>query len=296
MATRRSPAPEFLLRQRIAAVKRMLPGARTGDVRATHQARVATRRLRAAIPLLDAGKAGRRLESAARELTRVIGPVRELDVAHDLLDDLKAAGQISNAAVSYLRRAIADERRALHREVVRAVGDCDLDRLQRKTLGAVKRRASRHRHAADRHERIAPVRRRAARRAARLEAAIDAAGSIYLPERLHDVRIAVKKLRYVLEIARDLSGSRAEQRIRTLKRTQDLLGRLHDFEVLITRTRALQAAAVRDLRLSSDLDQLVRGLETECRRLHGQYITMRRTLLDICRRVEAAGERYEAAS
>ncbi|HTM05146.1 MAG TPA: CHAD domain-containing protein [Vicinamibacterales bacterium] len=296
MATRRSPAPEFLLRQRIAALKRMLPGTRTGDVRATHHARVATRRLRAAVPLLGAGKAGRRLASAARELTRVIGPVRELDVAHGLLDELKAAGQVSNAAVSYLRTAIADERRALHREMVRSVEECDLDRLQRKTLGTLERRSSRKHHVADRHDQLASVRRRAARRAARLEAAVDVAGSIYLPERLHDVRIAVKKLRYVLEIVRDLSGSRAERRIQTLKRTQDLLGRLHDFEVLITRTRALQAAAVRDLRLSSDLDQLVRYLETECRKLHGQYITMRRTLLDICRRVETAGERYEAAS
>jgi hypothetical protein len=69
---------------------------------------------------------------------------------------------------------------------------------------------------------------------------------------------------------------------------------MHDLEVLIARTRGLQAAAVRDLKLSSDLDQLVRQLETDARQLHGQYITTRRNLLEICNRVTAAGEKRAA--
>ena len=114
---------------------------------------------------------------------------------------------------------------------------------------------------------------RAARRAERLRAAIENAAGIYLPDRLHEVRIAVKKLRYALEIARELSGSRATARIRTLKRAQDLLGRMHDLEVLIARTRAVQGrAGAPNLRLSADLDRLVRRLETECRQLHGRYM------------------------
>jgi CHAD domain-containing protein len=124
---------------------------------------------------------------------------------------------------------------------------------------------------------------------------MDAAGAMYLPDRLHQVRIAVKKLRYALEIARDLSGSRAEVRIRFLKRVQDLLGRMHDLEILIARTRGLQAADVRDLKVSSDLDLLVRRLETEARQLHGQYINTRRNLLEICNRVVATAETQRAA-
>ena len=77
------------------------------------------------------------------------------------------------------------------------------------------------------------------------------------------MRIAVKKLRYALEIARDLSGSRATARIRMLKRVQDLLGRMHDLEMLITRTRAIQGRRrAESLKLSADLDRLVRRLET----------------------------------
>jgi CHAD domain-containing protein len=130
--------------------------------------------------------------------------------------------------------------------------------------------------------RIQVARQRAARRAQRLHAAIENAASIYLPDRLHQVRIAVKKLRYAMEIAQDLSRSRATARLLALKRAQDLLGRMHDLEVLIARTRAVQGSpTASSLRLSADLDEVVRRLETECRQLHGHYIAQRRTLLAI---------------
>jgi CHAD domain-containing protein len=135
------------------------------------------------------------------------------------------------------------------------------------------------------------ARRRAARRAEHLRAAIDNAAGIYLPDRLHEVRIAVKKLRYAMEIARELSGSRAVAKILTLKRSQELLGRMHDLEVLIARTRAVQgSASAPSLRLSAELDQLVRRLETECRQLHGQYMAGRASLLAICDHVTAGAE------
>ena len=46
---------ELLIRQRLGALTRTLPGARAGDVSAIHQARVATRRLREALPLVARG-------------------------------------------------------------------------------------------------------------------------------------------------------------------------------------------------------------------------------------------------
>ena len=138
---------------------------------------------------------------------------------------------------------------------------------------------------------------RAARRADGLRAAIDNAAGIYLPDRLHQVRIAVKKLRYALEIARDLSGSRATARIRTLKRVQELLGRMHDLEMLIARTRAIQSrAGAPNLKLSGDLDRLVRRLENECRRLHVRYMNERKALRGICDYVTARGGRLGSAS
>jgi CHAD domain-containing protein len=295
MAVPRRAASALLLQQRVAVLRRMLRGARGGDVRAVHQARVATRRVREVLPLLPAGKPGRRLERAARELTGVLGTVRELDVALQMLDQLARGEGIPAAAVECLHRALGAERRVLHREAAERIAEYDLDRLQRKALRALERKAERRAHPVDHATQVVAARRRAARRASRLEATIAAAGAIYLPDRLHQVRIAVKKLRYALEIVRDLSRSRADARIRALRRMQDLLGRMHDLEVLIARTRGLQAAAVRDLRLSSDLDQLVRWLETEARQSHGGYLAQRRSLLDICTRVIAAADSRRAA-
>jgi CHAD domain-containing protein len=245
--------------------------------------------------LLEAGKPGRRIERAARDLTAVLGTVRELDVALIMLAELERRKDVPAAAVTCLRRAIGDERRVLHKETAKRIDEYDIERLQRKALRRLERTGERRQHPVDRQEQIAAARRLAARRAARLHAMVDAAGSIYLPDRLHQVRIAVKKLRYALEIVRDLSRSHAESRIRVLKRSQDLLGRMHDLEVLIARTRGLQAAAVRDLQLSSDLDFLVRHLEAEARQLHGQYVTTRRGLLSICSRVISAAEPRKAA-
>lgn len=290
MTTARRSRSTLLLQQRVTAIRRMLPGARDGEVRAVHQARVATRRLREALPLISAGKAGRRLERVARSLTGVLGTVRELDVALQMLQELTRSNGAPASAIAALRSAISNERLILQREAAKQIDAIDMERLERKAVQVLERRTVESEHPVDRHARVLAARRRAARRAQRVEAAVDAAGAIYLPDRLHQIRIAVKKLRYALEIARDLTRSRAEARIRSLKRMQDLLGRMHDLEVLIARTRGLQAAAVPDLQLSADLDHLVRRLETEARQLHGRYLGQRRALIALCNRVVAAGE------
>src|SRR3954452_5416222 len=179
--TRRAPSA-MLLQQRVAALRRALPGARSGDVRAVHQARVATRRLREALPLVAAGKPGRRLERAARDLTGVLGTVRELDVALQMLDDLPRKNGVPAAAVACLRRAINEERRPLQRETTKRIDEYDMDRLQRKALQAMERKSDRRAHPVERQAQVAAARRRAARRAARVEAMVDAAGAMYLPD------------------------------------------------------------------------------------------------------------------
>jgi CHAD domain-containing protein len=287
---KRTNPSELIIRQRLAALSRTLPGARKGDVQAVHQARVATRRIREALPLVARGRAGKSLRKSVRKLTRVLGPVRELDVALLNLDQLRTSGDVSEAAIGCLRQLVAEERQRLGSEMVKCLCQYDLQKLQKKAVAA----ANRGPWTAGTRDprRAAQAMRRAARRAVGLRAAMENAAGIYLPDRLHEVRIAVKKLRYALEIAQDLSGSRATARIRTLKRVQDLLGRMHDLEMLIARARAVQSSpAATDLRLSGDLDRLVRRLETECRQLHGHYMALRPQLLDTCARVAAAADR-----
>jgi CHAD domain-containing protein len=288
---------ELLIAQRLRTLARFLTAAKHGDVHSIHQARVASRRLREALPLVVDGRSGRKLQRQARTLTRALGPVRELDVVLQSLDSMRTSTDVPKAGVACLEVVIVDERRRLHAEMVQRLADWDLEKVRKRALAGARahdavtrdgmspKRAARARRLAA-AERIATADRHSLRRAMRLRNAIDTAAGIYLPDRLHELRIAVKKLRYSLEVARDLRASRAAASIRTLKRAQDLLGHIHDLEVLITRTRAVQGSPdASDLKLSADLDQLVRRLETECRRLHGHYIALRPQLVTLCERI-----------
>jgi CHAD domain-containing protein len=278
----RSAPSELLIRQRLRALEKNLPAAAKGNPAALHQARVASRRMREALPVVSTGSRGRRLERQMRKITQVMGPVRDLDVALQILDEIEKGGEASRSALTRLRQAVSRERQMLQLEMRRRLEDYDLAKLRKRVLGAA-RRAGGAATARRDPKRIARAQQRAARRAERLRSAIEAAAGIYLPDRLHEVRIAVKKLRYAMELVRELSASRATARLRTLKNTQDLLGRMRDLEILIARTRAVQGSpGAPNLKLSAELDRLVRRFETECRQLHGQYMSARPALLATC--------------
>lgn len=287
---------ELMIRQRLLALARTLPSAAGGDVNAIHHARVATRRVRAALPIVTRGSRRRKLKKSFARLTRGLGGVREVDVAVLTLDELTSDASVPREGLEQLRAVLQEERQHLYADMTAVVERVDLDRLQRKTMAAVERALEDDREQLN-LKRLKSVIKRAGKRALDLQAAIENAGNIYLADRLHQVRIAVKKLRYVLEIARELSRSRASARIRMLKNVQDLLGHMHDLEVLITRIRALQGSnRAPTLKVSADLDRLVRRLEMECRQLHVRYMGFKKKLLELCDHVTAADNRQPASA
>jgi CHAD domain-containing protein len=289
---------DHLIRQRLQVLTRTLPAACSGNPEAIHQARVATRRLRAALPLLaKAGRKGRKLTKAVTRLTRDLGHVRELDVALMDVDKLAADTVTPGEGVQLLRAALREQRQHLFVKMARRVQRVDLDRLQRKALAVAEDGQAHGRRVPADPRTVSATARRSKRRAVVLKAAIENAGGIYLPDRLHQVRIAVKKLRYVLEIGRELTRSRASARIRLLKSVQDTLGRMHDLEMLIMHIRALQGSdRAPTLKASADLDRMVRRLEMECRQLHVRYIGFKKKLLELCDDVTSASERPRASA
>ncbi|HEX8054265.1 MAG TPA: CHAD domain-containing protein [Thermoleophilaceae bacterium] len=112
-------------------------------------------------------------------------------------------------------------------------------------------------------------------------------------EELHDMRIATKRLRYVLEMSEPVLGGPARLGAKRAKKLQDLLGEIHDcdehlplVERHIARLRAEDAAAVRAAapRGAADLDPAAAREAPNRRRYAGlealaAYLHARRAVL-----------------
>ncbi len=286
----RDSSTSRLLHERLDALLQAMPRATAGHAGSLHRARVASRRLRAALPVIAASvdtPAVDRAGKHVRRITRALGPVREIDVALQHVEELAPRADLSPRATAALRQALSALRQKRRREMLETITPVTLDKLRRRLDDAARAPAS----ALDRASELVRTGDQAARRATTLECAIEHAGSLYLPDRLHAVRIAAKKLRYTLEVERDLRRSRAVRRIRDLKALQDQLGRLHDLEVLIEHVRIAQAElAPVERETALDLDRLIRTLEDECREIHAAYMRTRASFTDMCARIREAAQ------
>jgi CHAD domain-containing protein len=273
----------------------MLPGVEKGDERSLHRARVASRRLREIVPVLqlDAGvtrKLGRRL----RKITRRLGHVREFDVMLALIGELGRAHPEHTDALTRAAAIATKGRDEARQDLAERLPPEHLERAARKldhvvqtlrqgeTDRAGERRPGRARRAAW------AIDARVARRAERLRAALDDATAVYLPERLHDVRIAIKKLRYALELSSSLGQQDRALDLRALKRAQEILGRMHDLQVLIDRVREAQASLMPpNLGVWRRMDALVVALDEMCRVLHARFLRVRPSVESVAHRLHA---------
>lgn len=277
-----------LLRRRLAVFIRSLRGVKVGKVRALKRTRVASRRLRELIPILQVdARVGRALGRRLRRVTRRLGPVRELDALMLVLDELHESGRYDRRCLSRIVSAIRQERIEAREQFLSTLRIEELGRVAAKLERVAGELATRRNRTAEAGNTRQAWRRviaaRLGGRAARLTAAIRRAGSRYVPDRLHTVRIAAKKLRYVLELATESAGAKTSPDLAQLKRVQKLLGRWHDRQVLIDRVRQIHASLTRPSPESSiELDVIVEALENDCRRLHSRYLGARAALAAVC--------------
>lgn len=266
------PRRHVLLANRLERLARSLPAIAAGAPDAVHDARVATRRLRELLPLLDLpADQCDELRRGLRSATRRLGRVRELDVQLELIArfagsfapgspacaHLAAAARSERAQV--LERACAPRVRRNMAALVEALGVLQRDLAA--TAGA--------RDAAGWRRTIAD---RAGNRATTATALLAAAGTAYAPEPLHALRVALKKLRYALELAAEATGQPASRDLRELVLAQDELGDLHDLQLLAARAHAARDDDAVGEAVADELAEIVATLELRCRELHGRFV------------------------
>jgi CHAD domain-containing protein len=291
----RSLAVQRAFTRRVRALERDRSSVLDDDVEALHRARVASRRLREILPVLGLergpgrGPAAAKIGSRLRRLTRALGRVRELDVVLGILDDLRRAHPDLSDALMAARVRVEEDRRSRRDEMIR-----HLDEIQANRLAEELSSLGEHVGHEPASSRAVLLRRRLERRADRLEAAIEAAGALYAFDRLHLVRIACKRLRYILELVHEIGRVPALRLVNRLKRFQDLLGRLHDLEVVAGDVRRQSVGGPGHV--ANGVDRVQRLLDRETRDLHAVYLARVAGLVDVIARCRTEIDRKLAES
>jgi CHAD domain-containing protein len=281
--------PSALVQRHLDVLLGHLPGCLNGEVESVHQARIATRRLREVLPLLADGHLEGTVEKV-REAGRCLGRVRELDVMSSLLERASERVVPANGMALVARRALRDRQRRARRTMVKALERLDLEGLR--NLFAHPRGVAGWSTGPKRLLRgpdwIEPLWTRIAERSADAVAAARRAPGIYLPNRSHQTRVAVKKLRYAVEVAAETGLWRPPHLLKDLQRIQGALGQIHDAQVLADALDSL----IPDSPGSTEATPIRDVLQAEIDGFHAEYMKRRDRIFvigEVCARAAADG-------
>lgn len=219
-------------------LRELIPRAiRQWDVDAIHDARVATRRIRAAVDVLQTVLMPEHLRSfqkALRRVRRVLGPLRDIDVMLSHLDEPWVSRRHESVA-KWMSQQLREERDALRRKIARKWPAAEL--LEH--LGTWMRLSSEVAECAEGAHAavIASLRERLRDFGERANSICSPGGVQTAPptSNAHELRIAGKRLRYSLEHAAAMGHNLDRQVLRFFKQFQDALGLWHDYAVLSQR-------------------------------------------------------------
>lgn len=247
----KGPTVHFL-REHVRRLFANLPRAAAGEEEPIHQVRVASRRLRVALPVAACKPAGRRVRRALkrmRVLTRLAGEGRDLDVCAGIFAEEALRASLPESLERTLRKQLGTARARAHRELAKSLAGFHAAKLHA-NLAAILARGGVETDEA--RISLAILARRTARGAL---AELHKLGKRFDPPALHAVRRRIRRLRYYAELDHELFGGRAAN-VKQLKELQEVLGQLHDSIVLAdwmapaaakwrTRGNAAQSAAAR---------------------------------------------------
>jgi triphosphatase len=201
-----------------------------------HQMRVVTRRVRAGLPAFAnvlPPRAAEKLTKDIRWLTRNLGPIRDLDVHLEHLHIYQALlSRDERPSLFRYQRHLEKRRREAHRSLLKALASDEYAWLV-KDFDALLVETGKFegpnqfmsiREAAE--QQVRPILDRVLRKGQAIEKSSP-------PEKLHRLRIDVKRLRYQLEYLRSPYGKPMTKAAKALKRLQNTLGNHQDAYVAI---------------------------------------------------------------
>ncbi|GEK19489.1 CHAD domain-containing protein [Cellulomonas xylanilytica] len=228
-------------------VERLLaavPAVRDGDDDAVHDARVSTRRLRAALsvyrPVLDRAVTDR-LRDELAELGRVLGAARDAHVERHALRR-RLSQEDPSLVVGPVEQRIDEDRTAARLAAQDALDAWLASARFTELLTTLTEDLPGGPKAARDATTVLP--RRARRAWDRLDHAMEIAAACEDPEdrdeAMHEVRKAARRARYASEVAAEAVGAPARRSARRAHRVQEVLGTQHD---AVTRQETLRRLA-----------------------------------------------------
>jgi CHAD domain-containing protein len=230
------------IKVQVRELSRHLRGARLArNTEYVHQARVASRRLRAALGMFSSCFPDARMkkwQKQIKELTGRLGAARDADVQIEFLKDfiskIPAAGKGLRPGLRRVMLRVKQKRNKIQPKIVKV-----LDRIKkdgtildmRAEINRTERRLSRQ-NIDIRSPYVFEESRRHIE--GRLEGLLSCQDCLQNPDDKaghHDMRIAAKRLRYTLEICNPPFERRLSANIEIMKRLQSLLGKVHDCDV-----------------------------------------------------------------
>lgn len=241
-------ACQYLRKQLDTLVKEMRGVRENRDIEPVHQARVASRRMRAALRMFgecfDRKRVGR-WQKRIRKLTKGLGATRDLDVqiafVEGFLGSLDEKDKRHRPGVERLLLRLRQAREATQPKVVKTLaalekGDtlADLHGELEKILFVLRARNVRL-------QSPAVFARAGGHIRDRQRALLANAHTLADPENIaghHQLRIDAKRLRYTLEICDPAYEKQLGAAIKAVKKMQSLLGDIHDCDVWVEEVQA----------------------------------------------------------
>jgi CHAD domain-containing protein len=204
------------------------------DADATHQSRVATRRLKAVVDVLRpvlSGDNRKSFEKVLRQLRRRLGPLRDTDVMLGHLADVK--GSRLGAASEWIGDRLKERREELRKTAVKKITPAKMLARLGSWWGV-------REELAECHQAVDTLLAESVH--LQLDAFVERAEALVgnkpadptdaTAANPHELRIAAKGLRYALEMAVVEQHRLPAAIVRTFKQMQDALGYWHDYVVL----------------------------------------------------------------